>query len=545
MQAQNSMCDPLITEFAESYMEKLFYFCLKKTGNQTEAEDLSQDIALNVITALRRGTIPTSFSGWVWKIARNRYAVWADNKHKRAESVTGSDISDYALEDESENLPEVWMHSEELSLLRRELAFIGSEYRNIVLAYYIENRSLRDISSALSLPMETVKKRLQRARNILKEGMNMAREFGVRSYKPEEVYFTNSCSSFGANGQPWTILSHAMYKNIFLEAYGNPSTAEELSLELGVALPYMEDELKFLTRETFLLKDGNKYETAFPIISREAQQTIRVYNDNITARLTHLLEEMLDRFIAASEKNGFSVFGKTISYADAKWTLLMHAFDILLDQADPHPRHTYTKRPNGGNWDIVGFQEAKLSNRASMGLHGWSGRRADLPSVCFNQFKFYFNGMDKKHPEFLTHEEAYTLVTIARGKGDELNLALIEKLKQYGYIATEDGRDVLKACVFDEKLTEAAWASLPTADREKISEGAAEIRKMLADAIAYGNQIITEDLPPRFRKDERLANFACRQNRIARNAILAQAMDDAWIVCDDTTGKTVGAYLYI
>lgn len=540
-----TMKDRLINEFAESYLEKIFYFCLRKTGNSTEAEDLSQDIALAVISALNDGTIPTAFSGWVWQIARNRYALWADKKHRRSEALSTAEVSDLEIADESENILDEMIRSEQLSLLRRELAFIKSDYRNIIVAYYLENQSLREISATLSLPQETLKKRLQRARNILKEGMHMAREFGVRSYKPEEVYFTNSCTSFGANGQPWTILSHAMYKNIFLEAYGNPSTAEELSLELGVALPYMEDELKFLTRETFLLKDGNKYETAFPIISREAQQTIRIYNDNITARLTHLLEEMLDRFTAACEKNGFSVFGKTISYADAKWTLLMHAFDILLDQADPHPRHTYTKRPNGGNWDIVGFQEAKLSNRASMGLHGWSGRRADLPSVCFNQFKFYFNGMDKKHPEFLTHEEAYTLVTIARGKGDELNLALVEKLKQYGYIATEDGRDVLKVCVFDEKLTEAAWASLPAADREKISEGAAEIRKMLADSITYGNKVITEDLPPRFREDERLANFACSHNRIARNAVLAQAMDDAWIVCDDTTGKTVGAYLYV
>lgn len=29
-----SMCDRLISEFADNYMEKLFYFCLKKTGNE-------------------------------------------------------------------------------------------------------------------------------------------------------------------------------------------------------------------------------------------------------------------------------------------------------------------------------------------------------------------------------------------------------------------------------------------------------------------------------------------------------------------------------
>ena len=62
MQETNRMCDQLINEFTENYMEKLFYFCLKKTGNNVEAEDLTQDIALQIITALNRGAIPTSFS---------------------------------------------------------------------------------------------------------------------------------------------------------------------------------------------------------------------------------------------------------------------------------------------------------------------------------------------------------------------------------------------------------------------------------------------------------------------------------------------------
>ena len=46
MQEDNEMRDRLLKEFTENYMEKLFYFCLKKTGSQIEAEDLTQDIAL-------------------------------------------------------------------------------------------------------------------------------------------------------------------------------------------------------------------------------------------------------------------------------------------------------------------------------------------------------------------------------------------------------------------------------------------------------------------------------------------------------------------
>lgn len=202
MQETNKMRYQLINEFAENYMEKLFYFCLKKTGSHTEAEDLTQDIALQIITALNKGTIPTSFSAWVWQIARNRYSVWATEKHNRNESVTSSDIGDYEIEDESENILDEMIHTEQMALLRRELVFIKSDYRNIVVAYHIENKSVRDIASSLSLSISAVQQRLHRARIILKEGMNMAREFGVRSYKPEEIGLSCSCDSFGEFGQP-------------------------------------------------------------------------------------------------------------------------------------------------------------------------------------------------------------------------------------------------------------------------------------------------------------------------------------------------------
>ena len=44
----------LITEFAENYMQKLFFFCLKKTGNNSEAEELTQDVAVNVLDILQK-----------------------------------------------------------------------------------------------------------------------------------------------------------------------------------------------------------------------------------------------------------------------------------------------------------------------------------------------------------------------------------------------------------------------------------------------------------------------------------------------------------
>ena len=46
MQETNEVRDRLVNEFAANYMEKLFYFCLKKTSSNAEAEDLTPWIHL-------------------------------------------------------------------------------------------------------------------------------------------------------------------------------------------------------------------------------------------------------------------------------------------------------------------------------------------------------------------------------------------------------------------------------------------------------------------------------------------------------------------
>ena len=537
--------DRLMNEFAENYMEKIFYFCLKKTGDQYEAEDLTQDIALQIITSLRGGTIPTSFSAWVWQIARNRYSLWAARKHNKNESVTGSDIGDYEIEDESENLLYETIHAEEMSLLRRELAFIKSDYRNIVIAYYIENKSVREISSSLSLPENTVKSRLFRAREILKEGMDMAREFGVRSYKPEEVDFTCSCNSFGDKGQPWNVLSHKIYNNIFLEAYGNPSTAEELSLELGIALPYMEDELDYLTKQTFLIKNADKYETAFPIVSKDAQEKVWNYNCRVISRLTELLTKLIDDFTAACNAHGINYFGKYQSYEDAKWVLLMCAFDKLMYSASPDKEFDYTKRPDHGQWDIVGYQKSNVPDIPWIGLHGCPKEREDKPAVHFQQFKYKYKNIMKNTPDYLSHDEALTLKSVAEGKSSECEEYYLGRLADYGYIVKTDLGYEPTFIVFDGKSSDEYLAEFTDSEKNSIATTVAEIRRILKEVSEYAYKTTAEDLPAAIASNENMCVFACRDNAFDRCYILDQALNNGWLKYDEHTSRVIGAYMYL
>ncbi len=353
--SSNTAAELLIKEFADEYLEKIFYFCLRKTGSGTEAEDLTQEIALHVIAELNKGTTPASFPAWVWKLARNRYARWADAKRRRSESTMGEDIGGYAIPDEEEAPVDRMIQREQLSLLRRELAFIRGDYRSILVAHYLEDRRVRDIAASMALSEDTVKQRLCRARKILKEGMNMAREFGTRSYKPEEITF--SASGPQPSGLPWSAVMRRIPKNILLQASNNPSTAEELSMELGIALPYMEEEIMRLHDATLLAKtEDGRYITNFFILDKEGQ--LAIYNTlrkNAKERSRMIAEFIEERL---GDIRALGIAADHIHDDNVKWWLVPKTVDyFLLHLSEDMSCYDPPVRANGEKWGFVGYEE--------------------------------------------------------------------------------------------------------------------------------------------------------------------------------------------
>ena len=372
----------LMKEFAEHYMETLFYFCLKKTSNGADAEDLTQDIAVHILTALRSDTVPENFPAWVWQIARNRYAVWATRKHNLSRSVTGFDVGDYEIADSNGNLLDEVIYSEELSLLRRELAFIKQDYRQILVAYYIEDQSVREIAQNLSLSVSVVKQRLHRARKVLKEGMDMAREFGRLSYKPENINFTASGPQ--PSGLPWSAVQRSIPKNILLYASNNPCTLEELSMELGIALPYMEEEVGILHRATLLKKQGDKYITDFFILDKNCR--LEVYNtlrENAKER-SNLIQEIIEGILP--DIRALGIAGNHLDDNHIYWWLVPHIIDYIIRNTKQDPSmYQPPKRANGETWGFVGYEAVELPESILIGHNG----TGDTECTLFWSYKYF------------------------------------------------------------------------------------------------------------------------------------------------------------
>lgn len=545
-----------IAEFTGRYMEKLFYFCLKKTGNETEAQDLTQDIVLNILTALNKGIVPLCFSAWVWRIARNRYVVWADKKHRRNESVTGSDIADYAeIMDESGDIPEKVQHKEQLSLLRRELAFIRRDYRDIVVAYYIEDRSVRDIARARSLSENAVQQRLHRARTILKEGLDMAREFGQLSYKPENISFiTNGIG--GAGGEPWCYLNRLLCKNILLAAYRNPASAEELAVEVGVALPYMEEELNKLVSASLMKKNGKKHETNFFIVSARAQEKIFAHLRGIVPELTRAVTETLECAVSLQNELCPHWHEGYQPYEDMKWALLMDQVDLVnfdtlnAVQADQKEEPNagagkwgHTIRPNGGEWDVLGMETFRGEHPAFVGLHGCvhSSEERNLPYIDFRQFKFNYRGIANKTPSVLPYAYAQALSAAAKGEIESVEPAVLDHLTEYGYLEKKNGKYQPTFLVIFEDRGE-----LPPGEAEKVRS----LRKKAADAAMrhylFCREQIKKEIPEFLKNDAFQIDHACANIFSLRGAVLEEALRQGYIEYGENDGrKMLGAELRI
>ncbi len=361
--------------YGQEYMGKIFYYCLRKTGDSIDAEELASDITFQILTALHEGVDILNFPAWVWQIARNRYALWAKTRRRRGENESFIDPDDPETEsiltaggfNTSPSVAEEYMHDEEMAVLRRELAFLGRDYREVVVAYYIEDRSVKDIAEALGQPEGTVKSRLFRSRNLLKEGMKMAREFGPKSYKPEEVRFVSSGGQ--PSGLPFSAVQRMLPKNILLEASNNPSTAEELSVAVGVAMPYMEEEIAALVDAGLLKEVGNRYVTNFFIESRELQVAIRNELILMTRDWAERYDAVMEKAIPIYRAGCFVPAGMTDG--EMKWHMALELLDQCVRGCKGHTHEFPVKHKHPeDSWGFIGYEGEGIEEEWFVGQTG-------------------------------------------------------------------------------------------------------------------------------------------------------------------------------
>lgn len=156
--------------FYDKYFDSISRFIYYKVGDYNLTEELVSKTffhALHHLGSFRWQGV--TFGAWLFRIARNEVWSYARNKSYWKNEVT-EQIEDRA--DTGRDQLEDMILSEEKQLIRRCILQLDDRSQDILVLFYWESLTTRQIAAVLDLPEGTVKVTLMRSRQALEKMLN-------------------------------------------------------------------------------------------------------------------------------------------------------------------------------------------------------------------------------------------------------------------------------------------------------------------------------------------------------------------------------------
>ena len=267
----------------QSLLDNLYGFCYHRTPSSHAAEELCSDIVFELVkTANAEGEIgEDELYAFIWRVARNTYADWSTRQNRRA-SRSIADDADTILallsdEEDTEEREAAERDREALRAVYRQLANLSHAYRTVMIAYYLDGQSVRQIAERIGAAENTVRQRLFAARETLRkevttmENTNMNKPISLRHL--ELILWGNGDPT---SGDPRSLVERQLSRHILWLCRKKEMTAREIAEELNVPMIYIEEELELQTRgvgdthyASLRRLENGRYISNFPLLSRE------------------------------------------------------------------------------------------------------------------------------------------------------------------------------------------------------------------------------------------------------------------------------------
>jgi RNA polymerase sigma-70 factor (ECF subfamily) len=150
------------TLVAEHYAA-VYRYAYRLCGSVADAEDLTQQVFLNAQRKLDQLRGAEAARAWLYAILRNCFLA-----SRRPSAMLGPG-HELRWDELPEDAPAPQAVDGEL--LQKALDALPDDYRLILLMYYFEDYSYREIAEHLALPIGTVMSRLSRAKSTLRGGL--------------------------------------------------------------------------------------------------------------------------------------------------------------------------------------------------------------------------------------------------------------------------------------------------------------------------------------------------------------------------------------
>jgi RNA polymerase sigma-70 factor (ECF subfamily) len=145
------------------YQLRLYRYLLRLTRDRAAADDVFQQTWLNVVRHIGRYNPRRSFDTWLFAIAHNAAMDWL--KRRRDDSLEQIPEPPREGRDALERL----LAAERAELVARGLDSLPPEYRETLTLRFEEDMKLEEIAEVVGAPLPTVKSRLRRGLERLRE----------------------------------------------------------------------------------------------------------------------------------------------------------------------------------------------------------------------------------------------------------------------------------------------------------------------------------------------------------------------------------------
>lgn len=160
----------------EQHASRVYRLAYHLTGNQHDAEDLTQDVFVRVFNSLSQYK-PGTFEGWLHRITTNLFLDRMRRKSRIRFDFMADDDASVATSDsfdreERSGQPEEAFEMGHLNAdIIEALGDLPPEYRAAVVLSDIEGLSYEEIAATLGIKLGTVRSRLSRARARLRDSL--------------------------------------------------------------------------------------------------------------------------------------------------------------------------------------------------------------------------------------------------------------------------------------------------------------------------------------------------------------------------------------
>jgi RNA polymerase sigma-70 factor (ECF subfamily) len=165
------------------YEKSIYKFAYSLCRNYEEAGDIAGQVFLRLYQNLHTFRNEASFTSWLFRIVRNTYLDLcirpAHRGHLSLDAAPNNDSEPSAGRDIMDTAPTpeaVCMENETSKILAKAIRHLPAYQRQVLRMYHTEGKSYEEIAEETGLSIGTVKSRLNRARNMLRERLEPYQE---------------------------------------------------------------------------------------------------------------------------------------------------------------------------------------------------------------------------------------------------------------------------------------------------------------------------------------------------------------------------------